>query len=69
MGFESQLYESSIPENTRSGFAIVSVVFNGSLSSYELLPQENSCWMRFDVNRQSGVVTNKVSICVISEWV
>lgn len=60
--FERPLYQASIRENVRPGHSIINVVFNGSLASYELIPQDNACWRDFDVNRKSGLVTNKVRI-------
>lgn len=58
--FERPLYQASITENVRPGHPIINVVFNGSLASYELIPQENACWKDFDVDRKSGLVSNKV---------
>lgn len=60
--FERPLYQASIVENIRPGYAIINVVFNGTLASYELVPQDNACWKDFHVNRKSGLVTNKVRI-------
>lgn len=60
--FERPLYQASIVENIRPGHAIINVVFNGTMASYELIPQDNACWKDFHVNRKSGLVTNKVRI-------
>lgn len=60
--FERPLYQASIVENIRPGHAIINVVFNGTMVSYELIPQDNACWKDFHVNRKSGLVTNKVRI-------
>ena len=58
--FERPLYQASITENVGPGHPIINVVFNGSLASYELVPQDSACWNDFAVNRKSGLVTNKV---------
>ncbi|XP_020624198.1 LOW QUALITY PROTEIN: protocadherin Fat 3-like [Orbicella faveolata] len=60
--FGRPLYQASIVENIRPGHAIINVVFNGTMASYELIPQDNACWKDFHVNRKSGLVTNKVRI-------
>ena len=58
--FERPLYQASITENVRAGHPIINVVFNGSLATYAVIPQESACWRDFDVNRKSGLITNKV---------
>lgn len=63
--FERPLYQASIKENLRPGHPIINVVFNGSLSSYEFVPQDNACWKDFDINRKSGLVANKVNITLL----
>lgn len=60
--FERPSYRASIKENVRAGHPIINVVYNGSLPSYELIAQDNACWRDFDINRKSGLVTNKVRI-------
>lgn len=57
--FERSLYQASIKENLRPGYPIINVVFNGSLVSYELKAQESACWRDFQVNRRSGLISNK----------
>lgn len=63
--FERPLYQASIKENHRPGHPIINVIFNGSLPSYEFVPQDNACWKDFDINRKTGLVTNKVKITLL----
>lgn len=63
--FERPLYQASIKENHRPGHPIINVIFNGSLPSYEFVPQDNACWKDFDINRKTGLVTNKVNITLL----
>lgn len=58
--FDRPLFQASITENVGPGYPIMNVVFNGSLTSYDLVPMDSACWKDFEVNRKSGLITNKV---------
>ncbi|EDO41767.1 predicted protein, partial [Nematostella vectensis] len=59
--FEKPKYEVSLPENSPPDQAIATVVYNGILPVYEIVPGRSPCWRDFTVQRQSGVIISKKS--------
>lgn len=62
LSFDRPVYKASIKENTRPGQALVRVEYNGVMPVYEIVPSDSDCWKMFEVQRQSGVVVNKVGV-------
>ena len=60
--FDRPTYQARIKENTPYGQALVRVLYNGIMPVYEILPSASPCWKHFLVQRQSGVVINKVRL-------
>ena len=58
--FVKPLYQASVAENAPPNQPIITVYFNGTMVSYKLVPRNGDCWKSFQINRQNGLVTNKV---------